>query len=329
VKKDMVINDELIARYLAGEADPDEAMALQDWLELPENRLHFEALQASWHAGFPSRKPRVVNRGASWAVLQERMQSAPVVEKPRGLFSPWMRLAASVLLVVSIGLVIYIRLRPEPVTMLSLSTGDAIQEFTLPDRSTVVLSKNSVVEYPEQFNDSKREIRFRRGEAFFRVEPNAQQPFIIHAALADIQVVGTAFNVEDDGDALEISVDEGKVAVITAAGREYLEPGTRARVMKAADAVQIDQAADSNSWGYATRRFAFKDTPMDKVVQCMEKAYPLRIELSSPTLGNCKLTATFDHLSGEDMLTLIAEALNFKLTKHDSVYIMEGNGCVQ
>jgi ferric-dicitrate binding protein FerR (iron transport regulator) len=128
---------------------------------------------------------------------------------------------------------------------------------------------------------------------------------------------------------LEVSVDEGKVLVITPSGSHYLEKGARARIGAGdAEPAQIDRTADSNTWGYATQRFSFKDTPMNEVVQRMEKAYPFTIQFSSPTLGNCKLTATFDHLSAEEMLTLIAETLNFKVTKHDTVYILEGNGCL-
>jgi transmembrane sensor len=328
VKNDIVINDELIARYLAGEAGPEEAMALQDWLEHAENRLHFEALRASWYASFPSRTPRPVSRDVGWATLQEKMlRPVPAVEKSRASFSPWFKIAASMLLVASVGIIAYIKLTPADVVLHSMTSDNDLKEFTLPDRSTVVLSKNSTVEYPEQFNDSKREINFKRGEAFFRIESNVEKPFVIHAALADIQVVGTAFNVVQNGDALEVSVDEGKVLVVTPTSREYLEPGTRARIVPGADPVQIDRAADANTWGYATRRFVFKDTPMDQVVQCMEKAYPFTIRFSKSTLGNCKLTGTFDHLSGERMLTLIAETLNFKVTKHDTVYTMEGNDC--
>jgi transmembrane sensor len=223
----------------------------------------------------------------------------------------------------------YIKLSDQPEAMHELATADVIREFTLPDSSTAVLHKNSVIEYREEFKGKTREVNFKKGEAFFRVAHNVTKPFIIHTALADIQVVGTAFNVEQRDQVLEVSVDEGKVLVITPSGSHYLEKGAHARIEAGdADPVQVDKAADSNRWGYATRRFSFKDTPMDEVVQRMEKAYPFTIQLSSPALGNCKLTATFDHLSAEEMLTLIAETLNFKVTKHDTVYILEGNGCL-
>jgi transmembrane sensor len=208
-----------------------------------------------------------------------------------------------------------------------VASGNVIREFTLPDRSTAVLNKNTVIEYPEAFGSDKREVSFKQGEAFFRVASDAEKPFIIHTTLADVQVVGTAFNIIQHGEVLEVSVDEGKVLVVTATSRQYLEAGTRARVSTGADPVQIDRTADLNTWGYATRKFAFKDTPLSAVVQCIEKAYPYSIRLHNPALGNCKLTVTFDHLSAEEMLTLIAETLNLTVTKHDTVYTMEGSGC--
>lgn len=310
-------------------------MALQDWLEEDDHRLHYEALAALWHAGFPSKAARPVRRAEAWSRLQARMEEKAeplrVVKNKRAASRNLMyRIAASVVLIVGVGIFMVVKLRHEPEAVQRLATGDDIRSFTLPDSSTAVLHKNSEIEYLSDFKGNTREVNFNKGEAFFRVAHNVVKPFIIHTTLADIQVVGTAFNVEKTDGALEVSVDEGKVLVTTAAaGSHYLEKGQRARI-EAGDAasLQIDRAGDSNAWGYATQRFSFKDTPMDEVVQRMEKAYPFTIKFSRPTLGNCKLTATFDHLSAEEMLTLIAETLNFKVTKHDTVYILEGNGCL-
>jgi ferric-dicitrate binding protein FerR (iron transport regulator) len=307
-------------------------MALQDWLEEGENRLRYEALAASWNAMLPSQRLRAVRSAEVWAELEEKMLPLKIVKAKRLAYASrnlWLRVAASVVLLIGVGIFMYIRMQDEVVPMLLLATADDIREFTLPDSSTAVLHKNSEIEYRDEFQGKTREVNFKKGEAFFRVSHNVTKPFVIHTTLADIQVVGTAFNVEKNDQALEVSVDEGKVLVVTASGSNYLEKGAHARI-EAGDVepLQIDRAADSNTWGYATRRFSFKDTPMNQVVQRMEKAYPFTIEFSSPTLGNCKLTATFDHLSAEEMLALIAETLNFKVTKHDTVYILEGNGCL-
>lgn len=333
MKNDIEITDELIGRYLAGEAGPEEAMALHDWLEDGENRLRYEALAASWHLAFPVRKPGAVRLADAWMELELSMQTQGVGEKEtraaHASRNLWWRVAAALILVVGAGIFMWARLRDVPVPMHHLATADDIQSFVLPDSSTAVLHKNSEIEYREAFEGKTREVIFKKGEAFFRVAHNMTKPFVIHAALADIQVVGTAFNVEKTDQALEVSVDEGKVLVTTASGSHYLEKGAHVRIVSGdAEPVKVDRAADLNAWGYATKRFSFKDTPMNQVVQRMEKAYPFKIEFSSPSLGNCKLTATFDHLSAEEMLTLIAETLNFKVKKHDTVYILEGNGCL-
>lgn len=335
MKNDIVITEELMGRYLAGEAGPEEAMALQDWLERAENRSRFEALAAVWHAARPGRAPGAARRGAVWAELEAQIRDAQIGQarkKTRALFASRnlvYRLAASVVLLIGVGIFMYVRLAHQPAPMHQLATAGQIREFTLPDSSTAVLHKHSVIEYREDFKGNTREVNFKKGEAFFRVAHNVTKPFIIHATLADIQVVGTAFNVELHDDVLDVSVDQGKVLVITASGSHALEKGAHVRI-EAGDAqpIRVDRAADSNRWGYATQRFSFKDTPMDQVVQRMQKAYPFTIQFSNTTLGNCKLTATFDHLSAEEMLTLIAETLNFKVTKHDTVYILEGKGCL-
>ncbi len=53
------------------------------------------------------------------------------------------------------------------------------------------------------------------GEAFFRVAPNQQHPFIVHHGDISTHVLGTAFNVEAFADEAEIRVSllSGRVAI--------------------------------------------------------------------------------------------------------------------
>ncbi len=49
----IVITDELIARCLAGQASPEEAIALHAWLESRGHREHFEKTERTWHLTHP------------------------------------------------------------------------------------------------------------------------------------------------------------------------------------------------------------------------------------------------------------------------------------
>lgn len=78
----------------------------------------------------------------------------------------------------------------------------------LPDSSRVWLNLNSQISYTQGF--ATRNVKLR-GEAFFSVRKDTT-PFVILTARSKTEVLGTAFNLHDDGDSTaSLSVVRGKV----------------------------------------------------------------------------------------------------------------------
>jgi hypothetical protein len=64
------------------------------------------------------------------------------------------------------------------------------------------------------------------------------------------------------------------------------------------------------------------------VFNYVEKAQHCEIHLENSRIENCRLTATFESVSTDYMLNLIAEALNLSVTKNDdSTFTVGGEGC--
>lgn len=326
------IPDELITRYLAGEATPEEARALHDALAHPVFQERFSQMETVWNATHPRKKPRAAQAEEAWAKVHGAMQQAGTqTPSATGVF--WQRhlflfkVAASVAVILMAGAVLFISVKNENTRSLAVATGDSLKVVHFPDRSRATLHHNTSILYPEVFETAKREIQLLKGEAFFSVEADKSKPFIIHTALADIQVVGTSFNVALEGGQLQVVVQEGRVVVQTAQDTTYLEAGATGVVRKEMNAIAVTNTVNSNVWGYATRKFTFKDVPLAEVIPVIEKAYPYSIKLLSKEINNCKLTATFDNVSIEKMLNLIAETLNLSVNRNGTVFILEGEGC--
>ena len=66
--------------------------------------------------------------------------------------------------------------------------------ITLEDGTEVWLNAASSLKYPETFNDLERNVEIT-GEAYFKVAPDKQRPFIIKTEAQDIIVYGTELNV--------------------------------------------------------------------------------------------------------------------------------------
>ena len=62
-------------------------------------------------------------------------------------------------------------------------------------------------------------VRLERGRARFKVTPNPSRAFVVRAAQARVRVLGTTFEVNRGGPRIEVSVEEGLVAVDTPDGR--------------------------------------------------------------------------------------------------------------
>ena len=325
---DIEIKDELIVRYLAGEADPEEAIALQDWLTHAENRAYYENFQTTWNQTHPTKAPQDVNAKQAWQKLNLKMEPAPMWKsKPRRRTNKiFFRIAASLLITILASLLIYIRFNTESIAEVKVNTTDSSKQISLPDNSTVTLYHNSALLYPSGFGKQQREVSLSSGEAFFTIAPNKEMPFIIHTSLADIKVVGTVFNVAIRNEKLEVSVKEGKVLVYTSQDSSYLEAGFTGIVYPATHTIRVKDSVRVNTWGYATGKLVFKDAPLPEVIADIEKVYPYSITLGNSSINNCKLTATFDNDSAENLLNLIAESLNLSVVKNGTVFTLEGEG---
>lgn len=307
----MIVDDDLIAKFLSGEATPDEAMALHEWLAVPANKAHFSEMESVWNKANPSRQVKAIVKEEAW----RKIRPARSLVWPIGI-------AASVLLVISYWL---LEIRNVDAVQLTASTVDSTKNVSLPDNSIITLYHNTSIEYPEQFDKQSREVKLLSGEAFFNVEKDAQKPFVVHAAFADINVVGTEFNVIVKNDGVEVGVNEGMVLLTTATDSVYLGKGAAAFVRSQQPIRKARM--DENTWAYATQKLVFKDTPMSEVINAVEKTYSCSISVSNDDVKNCTLTATFDKDSLDKIVLLISESLNLKLEQNGQNYTLEGDGC--
>lgn len=88
-------------------------------------------------------------------------------------------------------------------------------QVVLPDGSKVWLNAVSSVKFPTAFTRNVRHIEMT-GEAYIEVARDSKQPFIVKANGAEIQVLGTSFNVNayEDENNIKTTLIEGSVKVM-------------------------------------------------------------------------------------------------------------------
>ena len=102
--------------------------------------------------------------------------------------------------------------RPAKNVEQSYSTAPGEQRsFTLPDGSRIRLGGDTALF--ARFTAEARTIELERGEAFFWVQHNPRQPFVVAAAGGTTTAIGTAFEVRRYATRVEVWVQEGAVEV--------------------------------------------------------------------------------------------------------------------
>jgi transmembrane sensor len=122
---------------------------------------------------------------------------------------PWFFTSMAASLIVAIAYLWVIHTVGGPTTF-STSIG-GFQRIVLEDRSTIELNTDSEVRVA--LTPQLRRVELVRGEAIFEVAHDAVRPFIVSAGRTAVRAVGTKFDVRRLGNSVEVTVDEGKVAV--------------------------------------------------------------------------------------------------------------------
>ena len=325
MEKEIEITDELIARYLTGETSPEEAIALQEWQEQNENQKYYKKFESAWHDAYPAKRPRLINKEIAWEKVSHQLSLQGKEKSFFVTYGSTLKIAASIIFILGLSAIAFFSMK-ENNSMVEQITQRNIERVQLPDQSTAILSRDTKIIYQNEFKGKTRELTLE-GEAFFKITPNKNKPFIIHTQTADIMVVGTSFNVISHNGQLEVSVVEGKVLILSNGKEEYLEAGHTGYIKTETETVEIKNSVDVNTIGYATHQFLFKKTPLAEVFQTIEKSYPYSINVSDKAIENCKLTATFENASVEDILSMVAETLDLAVTKDGQTFVLRGKGC--
>lgn len=177
-----------------------------------------------------------------------------------------------------------------------------IQTIPLEDGSTVQLAPDSALSV--EFQNDIRQVVLLRGEAFFDIAKDPKRKFKVIAGGAEVEVLGTAFDVHVTEVATAVSVARGSVSTFARnaplpASKSILAPG---------DAIEIDERTgtatktlvatdDVGSWRQG--RLVVSNATIASVVDVIRHYDTAWITLADPTLGDQKVTGIYDLNSPE------------------------------
>jgi transmembrane sensor len=320
----------LLAKYLAGETNEKEKAAVEKWLgRSAKNRAEFGKLRSDWKIMESMKQFDVDN---AWNKLRGRIieNEEPVLEDSgKSTFVPrrtsWgtaFRIAASLLLLVALGVSIAIATGRFRKVTITTASNERLKSVTLPDGSTVTMNGSTTLSYTKHFNGKTRNVTLA-GEAFFEVTPDKSKPFIIHTDEAAIRVVGTSFNVDTRAynSEVEVYVSTGIVEVYKPESTNnsvFLHPGEIAAV--SGNIINSKIAINENALAWKTGKMDFRDIPWSDAVAMLNKMYNVNIILREPGLSSIKTTGEYRYPEEplDTILRILCQQSTLRIDKSDN-----------
>jgi len=305
---------------MLGEASDAERMKVSRWIDAsPSNLAYYTEIKRTWDLSRTLQPSLPADENKAWQKFLQRVHEGETKPTVRRL--GWARVAASIFVVVTLGVLGYVILN-KPSKEIVVQAPLAVKIDTLPDGSVVTINKGSSIAYASEFKGKSRALQLK-GEAFFNVAPNKKKPFIISVNDVQITVVGTSFNVKDINGNTEVVVESGIVHVdkggnsIDLKANESIQIGTK-------DSVLAKKPISDHLYNYyRTKQFVCDDTPLWKLVEILNGAYSSHIVFGDDRLKELKLNTTFDNQSLDQVLNVISLTFDIKIIKEGNSIILQ------
>jgi transmembrane sensor len=254
----------------------------------------------------------------------------------RRVFATIIAIAASALIIVGV----YVGFRTQlSSTEIHTQSGER-REVTLSDGSVVRLSPNT--DLSVYLQPRVRSVVIARGEALFRVAKDASRPFVVDAARAKVQAIGTMFSVARNDDSVIITVTEGVVRVTP--GATSIDAGQSQKAGFAISLVANERVSISDhgvagavrkvestpviDWG--DNRLVFENATVADVVNRFNRRNSIQILLSDSALGKRTVSGIFDAADPQSFVDFLQSVTNVTSTKTGDQIVVttraEGSG---
>jgi len=325
------IDENAIAKYLSGEATANEINELMDWVESSDENLEeFIRYEKLW---FESSGHKPFNTQKAWSKVNR------YISREKHRFNPYYlsaTAAAAIVILIVISVQFFNTKSAISLPKFAIASTTSILNSTLPDGSSVLLSKHSKIEYAY---DSQKQIRLAKlsGKAFFSVKRDTKHRFIVEANRGGVEVLGTKFSVNEmKNKDVMVYVLSGKVKVFLARSSKdtlslIITDGEKALIMESKDTIikqtrETSAVYNTNKTYHINKTITFRNIDLSTVMAKLEKCYSVNIKIDDSVDKTLRFSSSFKNNSVNEILTVITQTLDLDYTKkRNTYYITNGN----
>ncbi len=329
MKNELENIDDLIGKYLAGEASEYERDTVSLWVrQSDENERYFNQIRTIFDKAAAVKDVPEFDVDAAWNKVKADLKGRSMSIPPDGGKSVnfWYRAAAIAIIISGVGWYL-LTIDSTTYAPLEVVAESSTRTDTLPNGANVFLNKQTHLAYEFDKKSKTHEVKLK-GEAYFDINKTRKEEFIIDAGDVFIQDIGTSFNVKayPESDEVEVLVEEGEVRFFTANNPGItLKAGGKGLYHRKTDTFSVDEP-EANITAYKTRSFVFTGTDLKTVAETVNYVYEKQLIVPAH-LETCTITVSFRDEPVEEIAAIIAETLALQYTDDGNEIVFSGDGC--
>ena len=321
-----MIHQDIIKRYLNGEATDEEIELLKAYLGTDDLSLLKDWMARDWRTEAQWNEPLPL--GLSDEMLEnikQRVRPGKVVRLKKRSNAPAWVAAASVTLLLCVAAALWL-FRTDPV--IHYATGNLEwQALELPDGSWVKLNANSEISYNRRWSAGSDRRVWLKGEAFFKVEkkPATHAKFIVVTDDLEVEVLGTSFNVSSRGAQTDVFLEEGQIRLNMGDREETLQPGDFVAYSAQKKAIlerrnETHPAEPDTSWKKGV--LIIKDKSIAEILTKIEELYGIETEVLDTGLLEKIMTVSVPMGELELTIPLLEGTFRRKISRQENLLII-------
>jgi len=162
------------------------------------------------------------------------------------------------------------------------------------------------------------------GEAYFSVSHNPARPFVVGLGGAQIEVLGTEFNVQayDDSPLIAVSLDAGSVSMSDGRNSFLLAPSDRLLYDRTTRQGRLDHVDTSGASLWRKSIISFRDTPLEEVLRTLGRWYDVTFRVTDPRAYDYYFTLTTHDSSLREILSELQRIAPMHFTREGDTIVI-------
>ncbi|MEM1258332.1 MAG: FecR domain-containing protein [Bacteroidota bacterium] len=201
-------------------------------------------------------------------------------------------------------------------------------EVVLSDGTSVLLNAGSTLEYPQSFQSLGMRNVVLEGEAYFKVQKNKSQPFMVITEGMGVLVTGTKFNVSNYKNENQVTVflEEGGVSIFNRFQDKSMKsgvdisPGQKAALK--GNEVIVEKADIKKHLAWTEGVLHFENEPFHTIIKKLERHYNVTITNNHIALNETRYTGRFVNQPISEILGTFKRNTIFHFKESDGTIVI-------